>query len=372
MDLREVGYGGRDWINLAQDRDRWRAHVRAAMNLRVPKKPFRSVEACPTGSIRVLNITPKIQNKKIELSDVKKDSKAAIPFMPLQDNNIALPIPRGIHIASSKQISKLVLSSTADKLVSVLLPYERTMGKGMSPTEIKSSMGESAPAFSTVKNGRNYLNMVESVEDDPRSGRHPVTATSEEIVEKIHDKVLNDRRMKVQEISEVLYYIPETKQKSKQWKHSDSPPPQKAKAEEVMASVFWDSKGIIMIEKGRTISLRIILLFKSPTVTEGKNSREEAKCGQEVLLHHDNAPAHTSAIAIAKLHELRFELLPHTHPTPLTTSRTLRLSFPKAQNSLDWEEIFVKGRGYRNRSRGICVQGGYSSIAASMSQVHEF
>ncbi|KAJ4449084.1 hypothetical protein ANN_00479 [Periplaneta americana] len=36
MDLREVGYDDRDWINLAQDRDQWRAYVRAAMNLRVP------------------------------------------------------------------------------------------------------------------------------------------------------------------------------------------------------------------------------------------------------------------------------------------------------------------------------------------------
>ncbi|KAJ4447285.1 hypothetical protein ANN_09289, partial [Periplaneta americana] len=40
MHLREVGYDDRDWINLAQDRDRWRAYVRAAMNLRVPEKPF--------------------------------------------------------------------------------------------------------------------------------------------------------------------------------------------------------------------------------------------------------------------------------------------------------------------------------------------
>ncbi|KAJ4450934.1 hypothetical protein ANN_02369 [Periplaneta americana] len=36
MDLREVGYDDREWINLAQDRDRWLAYVRAAMNLRVP------------------------------------------------------------------------------------------------------------------------------------------------------------------------------------------------------------------------------------------------------------------------------------------------------------------------------------------------
>ncbi|KAJ4434880.1 hypothetical protein ANN_23451 [Periplaneta americana] len=35
MDLREVGYDDREWINLAQDRDQWRAYVKAAMNLRV-------------------------------------------------------------------------------------------------------------------------------------------------------------------------------------------------------------------------------------------------------------------------------------------------------------------------------------------------
>jgi hypothetical protein len=33
MDLREVRWRGIDWINLAQDRDRWRALVNAVMNL---------------------------------------------------------------------------------------------------------------------------------------------------------------------------------------------------------------------------------------------------------------------------------------------------------------------------------------------------
>ncbi|KAJ4444135.1 hypothetical protein ANN_05924 [Periplaneta americana] len=36
MNLREVGYDDREWINFAHDRDQWRAYVRAAMNLRVP------------------------------------------------------------------------------------------------------------------------------------------------------------------------------------------------------------------------------------------------------------------------------------------------------------------------------------------------
>jgi hypothetical protein len=36
MDLRETGWDGTGWIELAEDRDQWRAHVNTLMNLGVP------------------------------------------------------------------------------------------------------------------------------------------------------------------------------------------------------------------------------------------------------------------------------------------------------------------------------------------------
>jgi hypothetical protein len=36
MDLREIGWDGMDWTDLAQDRDQWRALVNTVMNLQAP------------------------------------------------------------------------------------------------------------------------------------------------------------------------------------------------------------------------------------------------------------------------------------------------------------------------------------------------
>jgi hypothetical protein len=36
MNLKEIGWGGMDWIDLTQDRDQWRALVNTVMNLWIP------------------------------------------------------------------------------------------------------------------------------------------------------------------------------------------------------------------------------------------------------------------------------------------------------------------------------------------------
>jgi hypothetical protein len=44
VDLREIGGCGMDWIDLAQNRDKWRVLVNTVMNLRVPQHFFKILE----------------------------------------------------------------------------------------------------------------------------------------------------------------------------------------------------------------------------------------------------------------------------------------------------------------------------------------
>jgi hypothetical protein len=50
MDLREIGWDGMDWIELAQDRDQWRALVNTAMNFGFLKIAENFLNGCIIGS----------------------------------------------------------------------------------------------------------------------------------------------------------------------------------------------------------------------------------------------------------------------------------------------------------------------------------
>jgi hypothetical protein len=80
--------------------------------------------------------------------------------------------------------------------------------EGLTPNEIHSKFikvyGDSSPSLSTIKKwAAESKRGHTSLEDDPREG-HPKSATTPEIIEQVHNMVLDDRRMKVREIAETI------------------------------------------------------------------------------------------------------------------------------------------------------------------------
>jgi hypothetical protein len=49
MDLREIGWDGMNWIDLAQDMDQWRDLVNTVMNIRVPQNTGKFLSSCTIG-----------------------------------------------------------------------------------------------------------------------------------------------------------------------------------------------------------------------------------------------------------------------------------------------------------------------------------
>jgi hypothetical protein len=50
MDLREIGWGGMDWIDLARYRGQWRTPVNPVINLRVPSNAGKFLSSCTIDS----------------------------------------------------------------------------------------------------------------------------------------------------------------------------------------------------------------------------------------------------------------------------------------------------------------------------------
>ncbi|XP_073399608.1 histone-lysine N-methyltransferase SETMAR-like [Dendrobates tinctorius] len=113
----------------------------------------------------------------------------------------------------------------------------------------------------------------------------------------------------------IHHFDPETKQQSMTWKRADEPTPKKFKvsssAGKVMASVFLDAEGIIMVdyfEKGATIT-GSYCAEQIRRLREAIKEKRRDKLRAGVLFHQDNAPAHKAAVAMATIQEAGFELV---------------------------------------------------------------
>lgn len=120
----------------------------------------------------------------------------------------------------------------------------------------------------------------------------------------------------------VHYYDPESKQDSMQWHKKGEPAHKKFKvvpsAGKVMATIFWDSQGILLIDykpKGEAITgayyANILHQLK-----EAIKIKRRGKLTKGVLLLQDNAPVHKAKIAMDALASCGFEELHHPPYSP--------------------------------------------------------
>jgi len=115
----------------------------------------------------------------------------------------------------------------------------------------------------------------------------------------------------------LYHYDPETKQQSMEWRHSGSPRPKKCRVQKsagkVLASIFWDQDGILLIDylsRGQIINAE----YYSSLLVELKDILKEKRreiITKGILFLHENAPAHLALATQKKLTYLDFQCLDH-------------------------------------------------------------
>ena len=160
----------------------------------------------------------------------------------------------------------------------------------------------------------------------------------------------------------VYGYDPETKFQSSQWKHPESPRPKKAQQVrsnvKVMLTCFFDSCGIVHHEyapEGQTINKEYYLQILRCLREAVRRKRPDMWTAKNFQLHHDNAPAHFANVIHAFLAKNSMSLVRQAPYSPDSALCDFWL-FPKLKTIL-------KGRRFQSR-KGI-TKNGRSSLGAS-------
>ena len=120
----------------------------------------------------------------------------------------------------------------------------------------------------------------------------------------------------------VHHFEPETKRQSMEWHRTTSPKKKKFKAipsaGKVMATVFWDSEGVILFDvlpHGATINSEVYCATLRKLKKRVQRVRRH-KNANELLILHDNARPHTSLRTREELTKLQWTVLPHPPYSP--------------------------------------------------------
>ena len=120
----------------------------------------------------------------------------------------------------------------------------------------------------------------------------------------------------------VLHFEPESKRRSMEWRHPNSPRTKKFRAQKsagkIMATVFWDSQGVILVDillKGQTINSEVDI--ETLRKLKAKIRRVWPNLDMaNVLLQHDNARSHTSIRTMEAITSFGWTVIPHRPFSP--------------------------------------------------------
>lgn len=137
----------------------------------------------------------------------------------------------------------------------------------------------------------------------------------------------------------VFHFTPETKQQSREWRHPTSPKPKKFKqtqsAGKVMATVFWDRKGLLLIDflpHGTTVN-SVRYCDTLGKLRRAIQNRRRGRLSSGVRLLHDNARPHVSRQTQELLTDFGWTILPHPPYSPDLAPSDYHL-FPKLKEHL--------------------------------------
>ena len=138
----------------------------------------------------------------------------------------------------------------------------------------------------------------------------------------------------------IFQYDPETKRQSMHWKTPTSPRAKKARMSKsklkVMLIVFFDIKGIVMIEwvpQGQTVNQKYYIEVLTKLRERMRKKRPDLWNNHSWILHQDNAPAHNALSVKQFLAEKRITVLEHPPYSPDLAPCDFYL-FPKVKSAL--------------------------------------
>ena len=120
----------------------------------------------------------------------------------------------------------------------------------------------------------------------------------------------------------VHYYEPENKDQSRQWVGPGSPRPKKFKTQpsagKVMSTVFWDAKGVIILDflPKRSTIIGVYYANLLDQLRTAIHEKHRDKLFKGVLLQQDNARVHTCKVEMDAVERNGYEFIPHPAYSP--------------------------------------------------------